>query len=95
MSRQDSAHKLDKLAEEGERFYTEHLRAVLEPEQTGRFVAIEPETGRYFVGRNGSEALVAARQAMPESLFYLKRVGYDYTHKMGGRSLKWREGGKG
>jgi hypothetical protein len=91
VSRQDNSKKLKGLAEEGERFYAEHLRNVLEPQQTGRFVAIEPEVGRYFIGGSGSEALVAAHEAMPDSLFYLKRVGYDFTHQIGGRSLRRQE----
>lgn len=93
MSRQEKAEKLEKLAEEGERFYTERLRAVLEPEQTGRFVAIEPEARCYFIGGGGSEALVAAHKAMPGGLFYLKRIGYEFTHRMGGRALwrRWEE----
>jgi hypothetical protein len=91
VSRQDNSKKLKGLAEEGERFYTERLRNALEPEQTGRFVAIEPETGRYFMGKDGSDALVAAHEAMPDGLFYLKRIGYEFTHRMGGRALRWRE----
>lgn len=95
MSRRSNSEKLEKVAEEGERFYAAQLRAVLEPEHRGKFVAIEPQTGHYFLGRNGSEALVSAHRAMPDSLFYLKRVGFDFTHKIGGRSLNWgrREAG--
>lgn len=88
-SRRDVSSALEKVAEEGALYYAEHLRSVLEPEHTGRFVAIEPQTGRYFLGRNGSEALVSAHRAMPDSLFYLRRVGFDFTHKIGGRSLNW------
>jgi hypothetical protein len=88
VSRQGNSKRLDRLAEEGERFYAEHLRDVLEPEQTGRFVAIEPDAGRYFMGKDGSNALVAAHEAMPDGLFYLKRIGYEFTHRMGGRSLR-------
>lgn len=84
----DNSERLERLAGRGERFYAEHLRGVLEPEQTGRFVAIEPETGRYFIGGGGSDALVAAHEAMPEGLFYLKRIGYKFAHRMGGRSLR-------
>jgi hypothetical protein len=83
-----NSERLERLAELGERFYAEHLREFLEPEQTGRFVAIEPETGRYFVGGDGSDSLVAAHEAMPEGLFYLKRIGYEFAHRMGGRSLR-------
>ena len=78
---------MDNLVEHGQRFYDENLRAILEPDQTGRFVAIEPETGRYFVGHTGSAALVAARTAMPDSLFYLMRVGYETADRVRSRML--------
>ena len=84
----DNSERLERLAERGERFYAEHLRDVLEPEQIGRFVAIEPETGRYFTGGDGSDTLVAAHEALPEGLFYLKRIGYEFAYRMGGRSLR-------
>jgi hypothetical protein len=44
----ENSERLERLTERGERFYAEHLRDFLEPEQIGRFVAIEPETGCYF-----------------------------------------------
>jgi hypothetical protein len=47
VSRQNNSKRLERLAEEGKRFYAERLRGVLEPEQTGQFVAIETEVGRY------------------------------------------------
>ena len=74
----------DEIISRGSQIYEELLKSLLEPEQTGRFVAIEPETGRYFVGDTDGEALFAAHQAMPESQFYVKRVGFDITHKLGG-----------
>ena len=79
-----------RLIEEGKKVYAERLRLILEPDQVGRFVAIEPETGRYFLGDTGSEALVAARQAMPDSLFYLARVGYRAAHSIGGYGNRTR-----
>jgi len=88
MSRQNNSERLERLAGEGERCYAGRLRDILEPGQVGRFVAIEPETGHYFVGMNGSEALTVAHAAMPDALFYLKRVGYEFAHRMGGRSLR-------
>jgi hypothetical protein len=91
MSRQNTSERLERLAGEGERFYTQRLRAVLEPGHVGRFVAIEPETGRYFLGMNGSEALTAAHEAMPDALFYLKRVGYEFAHRIGGHSMRLLE----
>ncbi len=85
-----AADERDELIERGQAVYDEHLKPLLEPEQRGRFVAIEPETGRYFLGDTGTEALVAARAAMPESLFYLTRVGQRTAHTVGGHASRVR-----
>lgn len=74
----------DPLVEGGQRFYDEHLRTELEPDHTGRYVAIEPESGRYFLGDTGTDALLEARQALPQSLFYLSRVGYPSADTLSG-----------
>ena len=74
----------DPLVESGQRFYDEHLRAELEPEHTGRYVAVEPESGRYFLADTGTDALLDAHRALPQSLFYLARVGYSSADTLSG-----------
>lgn len=67
----------------GERFYREHLKNQLVLEHLGRFAAIDPDTGRYFLGDTSAEAIGAAYDAMPEARFYLKRIGYTAAHYFG------------
>lgn len=78
------------VIERGKRVYEEKLRGELEPEHAGRFLAIEPGSGRYFLGDTDVEALLAAREAMSESRFYLVRVGYETAHSIGGHALSRR-----
>ena len=80
----------DTLSENGQRLYDERLRELLEPQHTGEFVAIEPDTGRYFLGDSGLTALRAGRQALPEKLFYLLRVGSDAAYHVGGYGARRR-----
>lgn len=80
----EGAAATDPLVEEGQRFYNEHLKTYLEPEHTGRYIAIEPESGRYFLSDTGTGALIEAHQILPESLFYLARVGYMAADTFGG-----------
>jgi hypothetical protein len=82
--RKEGTDTADELVESGQRFYDEHLRQSLEPEHTGRYVAIEPDSGRYFLADTGTEALLNARQALPESLFYLARVGHPAADTLSG-----------
>lgn len=78
----------DDLVERGQRVYDEALRDQLEPAHAGRFVAVEPDTARYFLGETGTAALLAARAAMPGSLFYLMRVGRRAAHTVGGHASR-------
>ena len=71
--------------ERGKRLYEEKLSRELEPADAGRFFAVQPDSERYFLGDTDVEAIAAARAAMPESLFYLVRVGYQTAHSVGGR----------
>lgn len=71
------------VIQQGQRLYDERLKAKLEPQHMGRFVAIEPNTGDYYLGDTSTEALVAAHAALPESRFYLKRIGHETTHRIG------------
>ena len=74
----------DDLVESGQRVYEECLRTLLEPAQAGRYVAIEPISGEYFLGDIGTEALLEARRALPEAMFYLARVGYPAADTLSG-----------
>lgn len=80
----------DDLILRGQTLYNERLRAHLEPTHVGRFVAIEPVTGQYFLGDTGTVALIAARAAMPSALFYLMRVGQQTAHTVGGYASRVR-----
>ncbi len=72
------------LVERGKAFYDLRLKALLEPQFVGQFVAIEPDSGQYFVGKNTLETMRKAWAALPDAQVYLVRIGYGYAHKLGG-----------
>ena len=72
----------DDLVERGQKTYQQRLASILEPSHDGEFVAVEPDSGQYFLGSTASATLVAARAAMPKNLFYLTRVGSETTHSV-------------
>ena len=72
------------LAEKGREFYNQNLKSLLEPAENGKFVAIEPESGRYFVGKTTRETMDKAHREMPDNKFYLQRIGYTFAHSFGG-----------
>ncbi|MGQ9628364.1 MAG: hypothetical protein ACUVV0_15860 [Anaerolineae bacterium] len=63
------------LSTKGEHIYA-LLRSSLEPQHRGEFIAIEPESGEYFLGKRAVEALKKARQKYPHRVFYLARIGF-------------------
>src|SRR6266567_8313710 len=80
----------DDLVERGETVYRQRLASILESSHDGEFVAVEPDSGRYFLGSTASAALVTAHSAMPTSLFYLTRVGRETAHTVGGHATRIR-----
>jgi len=59
-----------------EEIYATRLQAELELEHRDKFVAIEPESGDYFLGKTLNEATQAARQIYPDRLTHAMRVGH-------------------
>ena len=66
----------ESVAHEARRIYEEQLRATLEGSHMDEFVAIEPTSGDYFLGRTLSEALGASRTKYPDRLAHALRVGH-------------------
>ena len=78
------SEKIKRLIARGDKLYREKLKAALEPEQNGQFVAIEPDSEQYFLGRTSSQAMALARAAAPGKEFFLARVGSPAAHTIGG-----------
>jgi len=43
-------------------------------------VAIEPDTGDYFLGQSVIEAIEKGRERYPDSVFHVIRIGYPVVH---------------
>ena len=78
----------DQTAERGQKIYDEKLKAILEPSNNGKFVAIEIETGDYFVADTLLEALQRAKEKYPTKVLHTVRIGYEGVFKMGTYALK-------
>lgn len=78
--------ELQKLAETGQRIYESRLRSELERTHPNAFVAIEPESGDYFLGKTLTDAMAAARKAHPTHKAFAIRVGHKCAIEIGGMS---------
>jgi hypothetical protein len=64
------------VADQAKRIYEERLRASLEESHINEFVAIEPISGEYFLGRTLSDAIGGSRTKYPDRLAHALRVGH-------------------
>jgi hypothetical protein len=71
------------IIQAAEHLYATQLRSHLEPAHNGEFIAIEPESGDYFLGKTLSSAIQASRRAHPSRLSYTMRVGTNPAIHMG------------
>lgn len=78
----EGVRKQLELIDRAKQTYTNKLAAKLEPEHNGEFVAIELETGDYFVGEDEVEAADKARAAGHDGSLWFLRVGSTFAHRL-------------
>ncbi len=64
------------VIDRAKQIYAGQLQTSLESQHTNRFVAIEPESGDYFVEDTFDKAVKAARMKYPSRLSYTIRIGH-------------------
>ena len=67
----------------GNQIYEIQIKGKLEMEHKGEIVAIEINSGDFFLGRNEIEAYEKGIKEYPDKTFVYKRVGYNATHFVG------------
>lgn len=71
------------LARRAELIYAGKLRTDLERDHRHEFVAIEPDSGDFYLGKTLTEAMGKSREAHPGCLALILRVGHVATIHMG------------
>ena len=64
------------LAVKGRKIYAERLKQNLETSFHGQFVAIEVDSGDYFLGSTPLEAIEKGKLKYPDKVFHVMKVGY-------------------
>jgi hypothetical protein len=64
------------LAQRSKKIYEDRYKSELERTHLNYFVAIEPDSGDYFLGHTLSEASAAASVVHPDRRTYVLRVGH-------------------
>lgn len=75
----------DSIAARAKAIYADRLQAKLETENQNKFVAIEPESGDYFVSDSFGQAVADARLVYPDRISFVIRVGHQAAIHMSAR----------
>jgi len=73
-----------RVAERAKKIYADRLQTQLEAEHPDRYVAIEPDSGDFFLADSFGEAVRAARDAHPNRISFVIRIGHEPTVHLGG-----------
>ncbi len=71
--------------------YREKIRPLVYPEQKGRMLVIDPESGDYEIADRMGIASERLRERRPDALFYGIKIGYKASLSFGGRRLPEEE----
>jgi hypothetical protein len=73
----------DEIVERGQALYDQQIREKVEPQQNGKFLVVDIETGEYEVDSNSVAALERATAKHPDPALYLVRVGFPTAVTLG------------
>ena len=71
------------VAAKAKQIYEQRLRVLLEAAEFGRYAAIEPISGEYFLGDTLDDAVHAALQKHPDRLTHTIRIGHPAALHLG------------
>ena len=83
MSNTQPRYSIEEFALRGEEAYERDIRPIIKPEDEGKFVAIDIETGEYEISSDEMEASDRLTTRNPEAQIWITRVGSRYARRFG------------
>ncbi len=72
---------IQEIADKGTKIY-ETIKVDYEPQETGKFLAIEVESGKAYLAETSAEAVSKAKSSHPNKVFYVVKIGYDVAQTL-------------
>ncbi len=72
---------IQKIAAEGAEIY-DQIKVNYDPKERGKFLAIDIDSKKAYLGNTSAEALELARQNHPNRVFYVVKIGFDVAETM-------------
>ena len=67
----------------GKKIYQEQIKELVEPQENGKFVVIDIESGDYEIDAKHLIASQRLREKRPNSVRYAGRIGYPSAYRIG------------
>jgi hypothetical protein len=71
------------IVRRGQEMYDRHIRPIVEPGNTGKFLVLDIDTGEYEMDEDDLTASQLAEAKHPNSLLYTVKVGYPTAYRIG------------
>ena len=84
MSVDYSKYSLEEVGRIGEEIYRRDIRPKVMPQEKGKFLIIDIESGDYEIGEDDLETEHRLRARQPDNVFFGMRVGYKSAYKLSG-----------
>jgi hypothetical protein len=81
MATQGPRYTKDEFAKRGDAIYDRDVRLKVSPEDHGKFVAIDIESGDYEIDADELAATDRLLDRRPDAQIWLKRIGFRFTHR--------------
>lgn len=72
---------IQKIADEGTKIY-QCIKTDFEPHQNGKFLAIDIDSKKAYLGNTSAEALELARESHPHKVFYVVKIGFNFAEML-------------
>ena len=76
-------YSTEEIASRGREIYANRLKPILEPDNIGKFLVIDIETGEYEIDEEDLAASMRAYRKKPEGARYGMRIGYPTAGTIG------------
>lgn len=76
-------YSIDEVCDRGEVIYEERIKALVEPQENGKFIVIDIESGDYEVDWKALIASRRLRERRPDSIRYGAKVGCKFAYHIG------------
>ena len=70
----------DFIVRKSEAIY-QNIKTEMEANHKGKFLAIDPESGDYYLAKTSLEAILNGRKEHPNTVFYIIRIGFPYVYR--------------